>query len=128
MEKKELGINAALALALCAWSVLHPSPGLQPMTVAMVVFFFRVNAKLVALLPSPEDRDAKVQHEAKRMMRTIGLVLGALSAGILLSVGLPTLVASIGNLALPGWLFTRQELLVNLSTVLGMALIASYYR
>jgi len=38
-------MNAVLALACLSWSLMHPSPGLQPMTVAMTLFFFRMNSK-----------------------------------------------------------------------------------
>ncbi len=49
--KKDVAINAALAAVLLSYSLLHPSPGLQPMTAGMVAFFFRVNSKARVLWP-----------------------------------------------------------------------------
>lgn len=53
LEGKELGMNAVLALACLSWSLMHPSPGLQPMTVAMTLFFFRMNSKARAVEGGP---------------------------------------------------------------------------
>ena len=83
---------------------------------------------MLALFPSPTEREAKVKHEAARMLRTIGLVLGALSAAIFLVVGLPTLAGGTLSLPLPAWLFIRQEMLVNVSTILSLFVITSFFR
>jgi len=83
---------------------------------------------MLALFPSPAEREAKVKHEAARMLRTIGLVLGTLSAAIFIVVGLPTLAGSTLSLPLPAWLFIRQEMLVNVSTILSLFVITSFFR
>ncbi len=126
--RKDVLINLALFLLFAAWGVLSPSPGLQPMTMGLVAFFFRQNAKMVELFPSPPDRDAAKTHEVKRMMRTIGLVLGAITAGILAVVAAPLVISSTFGLPLPAWVLLRQEALVNVATCGAMAVIASYYR
>ena len=126
--RKDLLINAALFALLAAWGVLSPSPGLQPMTMGLVAFFFRQNAKMVELFPSPADRDAAKTHEVKRMLRTIGLVLGAIAAGILLVVAAPVTISGVTGLPMPAWVLLRQEALVNVATCAMMALIASFYR
>ena len=128
MSRRDALINAAFFALLAAWGVLSPSPGLQPMTMGLVIFFFRVNAKMVELFPSPADRDAAKTHEAKRMGRTIGLVLGAISAGILAVVAAPLAIATVAQLPLPAWVLLRQEALVNVATCFAMAIIATYYR
>ena len=127
-SKRDVLINAALFGLLAAWGVLSPSPGVQPMTVGLVAFFFRQNAKMVDLFPSPPDRDAAKAHEVKRMLRTIGLVLGAISVGICAVVAAPTLVCSLGRLPMPAWVLLRQEALVNVATCFAMAVTASYFR
>ncbi len=126
--KKDQLINLALFCLLAAWGVLSPSPGVQPMTLGMVAFFFRVNAKMLLLFPSPPDRDAAKMHEAKRMMRTIGLVLGSIAAGICAVVAAPMIVSSVFALPLPAWVLVRQEALVNVATCAVMAVVASFYR
>ena len=127
-SRKDVLINLALFCLFAAWGVLSPSPGVQPMTLGMVTFFFRVNAKMVELFPSPPDRDAAKTHEVKRMGRTIGLVLGAIAAGIIAVVAAPLLLSSALALPLPAWVLVRQEALVNVATCAMMAIIASYYR
>ena len=127
-SRNDVLLNVAIFALLASWGVLSPSPGVQPMTLGMVAFFFRVNAKMVALFPSPADRDAAKAHEVKRMARTIGLVLGAIAAGIVAVVALPMVVSSTLALPLPAWVLTRQEALVNVATCAAMAIIASFYR
>jgi hypothetical protein len=121
-------INLALFCLFAAWGVLSPSPGMQPMTIGMVAFFFRVNAKMCELFPSPPDRDAAKVFEAKRMLRTIGLVLGSIAAGICAVVAAPALVSSAFALPMPVWVLLRQEALVNVATCAAMAYTATYFR
>lgn len=123
-----MALNLALGCALGSWSLLHPSPGLQPMTVGLVLFFFRQNAKMVALFPSPGDKEKAKIADVKRMGRTIGLVLGSIAAAILLVTALPQVVASTLGVPLPAWLFIRQEALVNLAACTAMAVTATAFR
>ena len=125
---REVALNVALGCALGAWSLLHPSPGLQPMTLGLVAFFFRQNAKMVALFPSPGDKEKAKIADAKRMGRTIGLVLGSIAAAILVVTALPQTVASTLGVPLPAWLFIRQEALVNLAACSAMAVTATAFR
>ena len=126
--KPDILVNAALAAAMAAWALLHPLPGLQPMYVAVTLFFFRVNAKMVALFPSPSEREAKTAHEGKRMLRTIGLPLGACAAGIAAAVAVPSAFVQLLGIPLPGWIFIRQDALVNVATALALFLISSFTR
>lgn len=126
--KPDILVNAALAAAMAAWALLHPLPGLQPMYVAVTLFFFRVNAKMVALFPSPSEREAKTAHEGKRMLRTIGLTLGACAAGIAAAVAVPSAFVQLLGIPLPGWIFIRQDALVNVATALALFLISSFTR
>ncbi len=63
---------------------------------------------MVALFPSPTERDAKVKHEGKRMLRTIGLVLGSIAAGIVAAVAAPSLFSGVTGVPLPAWVLIRQ--------------------
>lgn len=128
MKQRELLINVALLCVLASWSVLAPMPGLQPMTMGLVAFFFRQNAKMVDLFPSPPDREAAKMHEVKRMGRTIGLVLGSIAVGIICAVALPVFVSRTFALPMPLWVLTRQEALVNVATCLCMFITATYLR
>ena len=128
MKQRDLLINVALFCVLAAWSVLAPMPGLQPMTMGLVAFFFRQNAKMVALFPSPPDREAAKMHEVRRMGRTIGLVLGSIALGIVLVVAAPVTVSRTFALPLPLWVLTRQEALVNVATCFCMFVTATYFR
>jgi hypothetical protein len=127
-SRSDVMINAALAAALAAWAIIHPLPGLQPMYVAVTAFFFRVNAKMVSLFPSPSEREAKNAHEQKRMARTMGLTLGATAAGIFLAVALPSAAVQALGLPLPGWVFLRQDMLVNCASAAVLFVITSFYR
>jgi hypothetical protein len=98
------------------------------MIVSMCVFFFVQNAKLCRLLPLPTDPEKKKLHEGKRMLRTIGLVLGALSAGIAVAILLPAGVASVLGRELPAALALREEALVNVCSSAAMFLIACFFR
>ena len=128
VKQQDALINVAIFCVLAAWSVLAPMPGLQPMTMGLVAFFFRQNAKMVALFPSPPDREAAKTHEVKRMGRTIGLVLGSIALGIVLVVAAPLSLSRTFALPIPLWVLTRQEALVNVSTCLCMFITATYLR
>lgn len=128
MKQRDALINAALLCVLASWSVLAPMPGLQPMTMGLVAFFFRQNAKMVDLFPSPPDREAAKMHEVKRMGRTIGLVLGSIALGIMLVVAAPISLSRAFALPIPLWVLTRQEALVNVATCVCMAVTATYFR
>ena len=128
MKQRDALINAALLCVLASWSVLAPMPGLQPMTMGLVAFFFRQNAKMVDLFPSPPDREAAKMHEVKRMGRTIGLVLGSIALGIVLVVAAPISLSRAFALPIPLWVLTRQEALVNVATCVCMAVTATYFR
>jgi len=128
VKQRDALINAALLCVLASWSVLAPMPGLQPMTMGLVAFFFRQNAKMVDLFPSPPDREAAKMHEVKRMGRTIGLVLGSIALGIVLVVAAPISLSRVFALPIPLWVLTRQEALVNVATCVCMAVTATYFR
>ena len=128
MKQRDALINVAIFCVLAAWSFLAPMPGLQPMTMGLVAFFFRQNAKMVALFPSPPDREAAKAHEVKRMGRTIGLVLGSIAVGIVLVTAVPTSVSRALALPMPLWVLTRQEALVNIATCFCMLITATYFR
>ena len=110
---------------------------------------------MVELFPSPSG-EAKAAHEQQRMLRTIGLTLGATAAGIAAAVMVPDLVVRMTGIPLPGWMFIRQvrawpsggksvlcrrassrltpqpthaqDVLVNCGTVIALFLISSFYR
>ena len=123
----DIALNAALALFLSGYTLAQPLPGVLPLTVAMVIFFFRVNQKLVLLLPSPEGETKNV-FEGKRMLRVIGLVLGAIAAAIVVVTYLPTAVAQVTHSSLPSWVITKAEHGVNIAACIALFIVASFYR
>ena len=128
MKQRDALINLVIFCVLASWSSLAPMPGLQPMTMGLVSFFFRQNQKMVDLFPSPPDREAAKMHEVKRMGRTIGLVLGSIAVGIVLVTAAPTSISRALALPMPLWVLTRQEALVNISTCFCMLITATYFR
>ena len=74
---------------------MHATPSTLPHT------------QMVELFPSPSG-EAKAAHEQQRMLRTIGLTLGATAAGIAAAVMVPDLVVRLTGIPLPGWMFIRQ--------------------
>lgn len=126
--QKDILINLGIAAVLLAWALLSPFPGMQPMTMGMLPFFFRMNVKLSELFPSPGDKDKAKKHDLQRLIRSFGLTIGAVSAAIILVQGLPLSAAQFFGAPIPLWVLTKREILVNVSTTLSMFVMTSFFR
>ena len=128
VEKRDLAINGAIAAVGIAWAVLSEYSKFNPAVISAVAFVIRLNAKLSALNPSSADKDKAKVQDGKRLLRAVGLTLGALSLGIVLTVTVPTALSQTFRFALPFAYFAKQVALLNVAAVILMFGTASYFR
>lgn len=129
-EKKDLMINGVMWATLWTWSIFHPDPRVSPMTMGSFAFFFRILFKQHKLFPSSDNREnpEKAKQDHEKFVRAAGLSFGFLSVGIIMVAFVPTFLAQITRTALPAWILTRQDLLINLVSTGLLTVCACFYR
>uniref|UniRef100_A0A7S0RGG1 J domain-containing protein n=1 Tax=Pyramimonas obovata TaxID=1411642 RepID=A0A7S0RGG1_9CHLO len=129
-EKKDLMINGIMFAVLWTWSIFHPDPRVSPMTLGTFAFFFRILFKLHKLFPSPENREnpEKAKQDQEKFVRAAGLCFGFLTVGVISVAFVPTFLAQITHTALPAWILTKQDLLINLVSTGLLTVCACFLR
>eukprot|EP00244_Chara_vulgaris_P013039 TRINITY_DN718_c0_g1_i5.p1 TRINITY_DN718_c0_g1~~TRINITY_DN718_c0_g1_i5.p1 ORF type:complete len:196 (-),score=28.91 TRINITY_DN718_c0_g1_i5:48-587(-) len=127
-KTRDILINGIIAGLMVLWALNDPKALQRPVQYMSLVFMFRVHQKLREFYPPPEDREKKRAVDMKRLVRTLGLVLGTLIVSVLLVWFVPLPLSDLSLFYAPSSAAQAQGR--DAAFVSGGLLftIASYYR
>uniref|UniRef100_A0A7C9DBU0 J domain-containing protein n=1 Tax=Opuntia streptacantha TaxID=393608 RepID=A0A7C9DBU0_OPUST len=132
-DVKDMRINIAISAVFIAWIFIQREADWKPIQFLAFAFVYRIFEKLKASEPSASssfsefEEDSRALRMGKRLVRSLVLVFGCITAASLAFTGVLNLIEFAGGY-IPAVIFNNQELIVTSTSAIGLCFLASYYR